>query len=171
MFLLSCWWYFQVSADSFQGCKCRFCWGWVIGWFCAHNSTWPFGGMDMVQEAGSFAVFRRRILQSFECTQTRVVMLFNIKKCKRLLKYCWRQPELGRPWQIPLVQFAFSAIALCAWISTPKELVCALFALVFLGVVEAIQLVVVCPNHPHISCGTTKTAMKEGGTTCCWRMV
>jgi len=106
-----------------------------------------------------------------ECTQTRVVMLFSIKKCKRLLKYCWRQPELGRPWQIPLVQFAFSAIALCAWISAPKELVCALFALVFLGVVEAIQLVVVCPNHPHISCGTTKTAMKEGGTTCCWRMV
>ena len=98
-------------------------------------------------------------------------MLFSIKKCKRLLKYCWRQPELGRPWQIPLVQFAFSAIALCAWVSTPKELVCALFALVFLGVVEAIQVVVVCPNHPHISCGTTKTAMKEGGTTCCWRMV
>ena len=114
--------------------------------------------------------------------------LFNIKKCKRLLKYCWRQPELGRPvciqchcslchsprgievyghgWSFGICgrmsgALPVALLARCAfrhseqpgvvwdlshgWLPEcpPKELVCALFALVFLGVVEAIQLVVV----------------------------
>ena len=69
--------------------------------------------------------------ENVACTQTRVVMPTRIKRCKRLLKYCWRPLQLGGQWQIPFLQCAYAATAAFAWISTEIELVCAVPAWVF----------------------------------------
>ena len=62
-----------------------------------------------------------------------------IKRCKRLLKYCWRPLQLGGQWQIPFLQCAYAATAAFAWISTEIELVCAVPAWVFPRKTKAIR--------------------------------
>ena len=46
---------FRLQPLVLRGVKVGFdCWDWLVS---SHRGTWPLGGLDMVQETGSFAVF------------------------------------------------------------------------------------------------------------------
>lgn len=103
---------------------------------------------------------RNGVLQ-LECTQTKVVIVSSLKKCKGLLTFCWRRLQPGNQWQVSFLELAYAATAAFVWNSSRDEFLSAVSVCVLPRKTKAIIRNVAYQKWAAISWGTTKNQQAE----------